>query len=277
MIDHSSTDLVLERIFTQVARSGNSKKVPDKGSLSIYISELIEDENTAFSHSKASLFGFASIEMWHRAIHSFLISIALTKCSPIWSSVIGYYASHYVMRAFAHAFGFFKSYSGKKIVQLIIDRGYFDITKLKSDDRGEHKFYWKVVKDYRDFTNNPLFSFNNERDNKSDCFHRNYANYTDLLNNFVKIELPNDKSIEDSLSKICSIKRYSITELRKDKHPDLQNIQTLAYQRIVTFHDFLNERIPDNSYWKTFKEPNWCKGIIDFYLDDNEKIKRDFD
>ena len=44
-------------------------------------------------------FAMAAVKMWLRAVHSFLISVSLTKASPIWSSVAGYYSSHYSIRA----------------------------------------------------------------------------------------------------------------------------------------------------------------------------------
>jgi len=278
MIDHSSSDRILELIFDKLTINGCSLKYSQEESLSHYITILINDNNYSFSHKKASLFASASMEMWQRAVHSFLCSVAITEQSRMWASVAGYYASHYVMRACAHAFGFFKSFTGRKSIKLVITRGHFEWQTI--DSKGEHGFYWNVVSEHHEFKGNPLFKKNSERNPKSDCSHRNYANYIDHLDNFASLKLTDRQKLEKAVEIISSSPRYSITEICEDKSPDLPdliNVQILAYQRIVTFRNFLNERIPGNRYWSTYKEPTWCKGIIDFHLDDIEKVKRNTD
>lgn len=274
MIDHSSSDQVLELVFAKLINNGCHLKYPNDESLSYYISSLIQSNSTSFSHSKVSLFASASIEMWHRAIHSFLWSVALTEHSRIWSSVTGYYASHYIMRAFAHAFGFYKSFTRKKSIKLDISRGHFPYKILRPKDNGEHSFYWKVVKEYPQFKNNTLFRLNSERDQKSDCSHRNYANYIDHLDNYLQLKLPSEKELENTFVQISRIHRGAVKEIRKDKSPDLPdllNVQILAYQRIITYRDFIDERIHNNRYWRIYREPLWCKKML------NQHPLEDFD
>jgi hypothetical protein len=274
MIDHSYSDQILKLVFAKLIDNGCNLKYPYKESLSYYISSLLQNNSSYFSHSKVSLFASASMEMWQRAIHSFIWSVALTEHSRIWSSVTGYYASHYIMRAFAHAFGFFKSFTERKLIKLDVSRGNFPFTILKATDKGEHSFYWKVVKTHPQFKNNPLFRINSERDKKSDCSHRNYANYTDHLDHFTKLKLPSEEELETTFAKISRIHRGAVKELFEDKSPDLPdllNVQILSYQRIITYRDFIDERINDNRHWRKHREPLWCKNML------NNHLLEDFD
>src|SRR5258707_1288637 len=50
----------------------------------------------------ASHFATAAVDIWLRSVHSFLVSASLTETSPMWASVVGYYASHYSVRGLAH-------------------------------------------------------------------------------------------------------------------------------------------------------------------------------
>mgnify|MGYP001164585683 CR=1 FL=1 len=267
MIDHSYSDQVLELSFTRLAKKRGSFSNPPR-SLSDYVSELINNPDTVFLYDKTCLFASASIDMWERAIHSFLWSVAITKQSPIWSSTLGYYSSHYSMRAFAHAFGFFKSFVEGKAVQITIEKSQPAFKILQEKNKGEHPFYWKVVKEYPEFSKHPLFKLNGDRDPSSESAHRNHANYADNLNNFRKFDLPKEEEFEKHISSVTS-KRISETELiiHRDKFPiNLINVQILAYQRIVTFRDFLDRHISKNQFWMVRKTPSWCK--LDFNIED---------
>lgn len=268
MIDHSYSDRVLGLTFARLGRPGSPLEFPPEESLSGQIVASLEDDGQWIPHIQISLFASASIEMWHRAVHSFLWSVALRDHSKIWSSVTGYYASHYVMRAFAHAFGFFKSFATKKIIQVLINHGTCVCSAIDAKDKGEHSFYWKVVKDYPDFKGNQLFRLNSERDKTSDCAHRNHANYSDHIGGFVKLGFPTTEQLSGSIEKISRIRRFAVTEVDRDGFPDLDNVQILAYQRLVTFRDFLDDRLSDNRFWRAHRDPNWCKGVITFHLED---------
>ena len=97
-------------LFTELDALKKPGWFPHPGSLA---EELRKDINPKgggsfrLSSVHSVLFATAAVEMWLRAVHSFLISSSLEKASPIWSSISGYYASHYVMRAFAHLHGHF--------------------------------------------------------------------------------------------------------------------------------------------------------------------------
>ncbi len=268
MIDHSDSDQVLGLTFARLGRPANTLEFPLVESLSDRVVTSLEDDVQLIPHFQISLFASASIEMWHRAVHSFLWSVALRDHSKIWSSVTGYYSSHYVMRAFAHAFGFFKSFAKKKIIQVVISHGTGVCKVIDADDKGEHSFYWKVVKHYPEFKDNLLFRFNSERDKTSDCSHRNHANYSDHIGGYLKVGFPTTAQLLDSIEKISRIRRFAITEVSRDGFPDLDNVQILAYQRLVTFRDFLDGRLKDNRFWRAHRDPNWCKGMVTFHLED---------
>jgi hypothetical protein len=180
-----------------------------------------------------------------------------TKSSHLWASVSGYYASHFVMRAFAHSMGLFKSFRTGKTVQVTFENGHPVCTQIET--KGEHPFYWKAVKGHSSLISNPLFRENSERDPNSDSSHRTFANYTDHLDSFVPLAFPSTDEIAMTVERISRIRLHSITEPSRENYPDLQNVQILAFQRIVAFHDFLEDRVPTNRFWRAHRRPQWCK------------------
>ena len=93
------------------------------------------------------MFTTGAVDIWMRAVHSFLVSASLTDVSSIWSSVAGYYSSHYAVRSIAHLLGFFQLFKGKRIVHLQFLSGQYvcSFDPKKAQDR-EHKLYWQIVK-----------------------------------------------------------------------------------------------------------------------------------
>jgi hypothetical protein len=61
---------------------------------------------------------------------------------------------------------------------------------------------------------------------------------------------------------------FSVTEASRDDYPDLQNVQILAFQRIVAFQDFLDESIPNNRFWKAHRRPSWCRDSMIYRLEE---------
>jgi hypothetical protein len=87
----------------------------------------------------SALFASASVEMWQRAVHSFMISASLHRASSLWASVAGYYASHYAVRSFAHMLGYFQLYVDKRILKLDISGAHHVCTITKKNaSHGEH-------------------------------------------------------------------------------------------------------------------------------------------
>jgi hypothetical protein len=217
----------------------------------------------------AKLFGSASIEMWLRAVHSFLISSSLTRVSDLWSSVAGYYSSHYTMRAMAHLLGYFHLRRKGFIVNLQPTANSFicEYVPSKGVDSREHTFYWKIVKEYGDFISNDLFTVNTSEISSSDASHRNFANYIDHLDKFptfLPLSLDDLKERIEFLSKV-KISAYPIPD--SNKYPDIESVQLIAYHRLVFYRNLLNNILGDsNRFWKTHRNPSWCQSIINFQL-----------
>jgi hypothetical protein len=274
-INYSTADLVFEISFARLNRADAKMSFPKMGSLSEQITDLITAgaANGTLLHRFHSMFATASVEMWHRAIHSFMYSVALTKDSPLWSSVSGYYSSHYVMRAFAHSMGLYKSFIKREALQIVPNGNQLGFTEL-SESGGEHAFYWKAVKQHPLFIRDPLFHQNIERDvnrrmDESDVLHRNFANYADHLDTFAPINFSSVEGVAKRVERISHFRRNSVTAAapQRDSFPDITNVQILAFQRIVEFSDFLDKRIPDNRFWKTHRRPSWCRDIMLFKVE----------
>lgn len=275
-IDYASADRVVELSFGKLDKPSAKMDFPKPGMLSRHLSTLIGGSTATptFLHQDSPMFASAGVEMWHRAIHSFLWSVSLTEGSPLWASVTGYYASHFVMRAFAHSMGIFKSFTKKVAVQVVVQNGQFVCTQL-TDKGGEHAFYWKAVKGHPRFTSNPLFRENNEREDnkkedKSDALHRNFANYADHLDSFAPLKFSSTKEVAERVEKISRIRRHSVTAPtpQRDDFPDIDKVQILAFQRIITFHDYLDNNVQKNRFWRTHRRPSWCKDVMSFQVED---------
>jgi hypothetical protein len=133
------------------------------------------------------LYATSSVEMWLRAVHSFLMSSALTTVSPIWASVTGYYASHYTIRAIAHLLGIFHLHHDRQIVSLQPSRSGLvcNFSKSKDIESREHNIYWRRVKQHSEFITDSLFTDNSEKDGiPSDVGHRSWVNYRDHIDEF---------------------------------------------------------------------------------------------
>ncbi len=113
----------IEVMFGCLQRRGATKGIPVSGTLSNKLASIAGSPLSTTANIDAetlSFFATASVEMWHRSVHSFLISASLTKASPLWASVSGYYSSHYSIRALAHLLGYFQLHNKKCIVQVDI-------------------------------------------------------------------------------------------------------------------------------------------------------------
>jgi hypothetical protein len=206
-----------------------------------------------------SVFATAAVEMWLRAVHSFLISASLTEASPIWASVAGYYSSHYSIRAFAHLFGLFHLHHDKRLIQLKRDgNGFvFEIIRKNAGDR-EHKLYWKYLAEHKELKGDPFFYPNREDIPQSDGSHRNRANYADHLNSFPMFKPLSEEYLAQRIQKIAEIEFSAVPIPDADKFADLATVQILAYHRIVKFRKLLDEVVgTDNRFWGIQRTPSW--------------------
>lgn len=218
----------------------------------------------------ASYFATASVEMWHRAIHSFFISASLTQSSPIWSSVAGYYSSHYTMRAFAHLFGCYQLFSKKVVMQLDLSgQTYICHVEKKGPDDREHTLYWKRVKEYfKDdflFTVNPDMPPGNFTEFRSDGAHRSRANYTDHIGNFPVFKSLDEQALKIRLKKLSTIDVNEMDIPNVLAYPDITNVQLVAYHRILKYRAFLDQLLPTNNrFWSVQRNPNWAPNYFEF-------------
>ena len=219
----------------------------------------------------AAMFTTASIEIWMRAVHSFLISAALTHTSPIWASVAGYYSSHYSVRAYAHLLGRFQLFRIKRVASLEFDNlGKFSCTFQKKDGGSrEHELYWKVVKAEGAFASSPLFTRNTRGADASDCGHREKANYHDHLSRFPEFDPLTERKLRDRLDRLSQIKLQTPQVPRISRFPDLDNVQLIAYHRLVHFRSAVDEVVGGkNRFWMANRNPQWATKWIDFQLPD---------
>ena len=116
---------ILSATFGPLAIREDSDPLPGPRSLTMLLEKIAPDEtgDEYVDTATASHLPAAAIDIWLRSVHSFLISVSLTECSPIWASICGYYASHYSVRPVAHVLGFFQLFRKKKLVQLKVDDG----------------------------------------------------------------------------------------------------------------------------------------------------------
>jgi hypothetical protein len=250
---------------------GPARSFPSPSALSKALEELIPVDGTAdrnIDARGASYFATAAVEIWLRSVHSFLISASLTSASPIWASVSGYYSSHYTVRGIAHLLGYFQLFRRKRIVRLKLEGGRYVCTfASKGANQGEHKLYWKVVKESADFTGDDLFTENNVNSDHSDVRHRNHANYADHLHEIPQFKPLNEEALKQRIEFISKIVFDSPPLPRLSAFPDVEYVQLIAYHRLVRFRRLLDELLGGtNRFWNVHRNPSFASGYIDFQL-----------
>jgi hypothetical protein len=216
----------------------------------------------------AALFTTGGVEAWHRAVHSFLISAALTEASPLWACVTGYYSSHYSMRAFAHLLGHFQMYRRKRVATISHVKGrYWCTITEKAGEKGEHRYYWLIVRRHPPFASDPLFTTNEESTAVSDASHRNRANYSDHLDGFPPHRTLNDTALRARIERISDIRIAAPPIPIRAHYPDLESVQIVAYHRLVRFRSLVDNLVPaDNRFWRAHRSPPWTEALMDFQL-----------
>lgn len=263
-------------LFDPLNRKSARPALSAKGNLAAQLGPLVsrsgKKQSVRYTVTPAvtALYATAAVEMWQRAIHSFLISSSATQSSPMWASVAGYYASHYCFRGIAHLLGFFQLQRKKRIARVEISGGSYwcSIERKDGNDR-EHKFYWRIVKNDPFFKSDPFFSPDKSTgsDDFVDSAHRSIANYWDHLDQFPKFHTLNEEYLKRRIEQLSKIELSSVPSPRDEEYPDLDNVQLIAYHRIVRFRKFLDERLGGkNRFWSVHRNPSWCDDIINFQV-----------
>jgi hypothetical protein len=257
-------------MFASLDRQRAPGSFPAPGTLSDLLSECVDPSFPATTLAARPMiltcFATAAVEMWLRSVHSFLISVSLTSASPIWASVAGYYSSHYSVRAFAHLFGVFHLHKKKRIVLLDKDGSHLvlRIEKKHGKDR-EHKFYWKCVSDHPQLAGDPFFYPNLEDQPQSDGAHRNKANYSDHVDRFPVFQPLEAQYLRDRVERISNIEFSDVPVPSADRFPDIDNVQIVAYHRLVKFRRLVDEALSEgNRFWKVHRNPPWCPVTMKF-------------
>jgi hypothetical protein len=265
---------LVERMFAGLNNQSAAGSIPEPETLSELLSrQVVPDHPTQTLHAQPKVlthFATAAVEMWQRSIHSFLISASLTKASPIWASVAGYYSSHYSIRAFAHLFGFFNLHRKKRIVQLDNAGGGLTLRfDKKSASHGEHKFYWRVVSQHPQLASDPFFYAFRDDIPDSDGAHRAKANYADHIDQF-PVFLPLDAQfLAQRVERIATLVFSDVPVPDADDYPDADNVQFVAYHRLVKFRRFLDEILDTkNRFWRVHRNPSWRPDGMNFSIVD---------
>jgi len=190
----------------------------------------------------AKLFATAAVEIWHRAIHSLLISAQISNESPIWASIAGYYSSHYTLRGLAHVLGSFQSFQRKCSIQLSIDNGRYVCTYVKGYGR-EHEWYRSVLDQSDVFKSEPFFIKPLVPVGIGDIAHRDRANYWDHLPIYPLLADVRRDDVRNKLRSISKIELQEPPELAPERVPDGDAVQLIAYQRVARFRRFMDETL----------------------------------
>ncbi len=223
----------------------------------------------AISQTQLTYFVTASVEMWHRALHSFLIAAGLYRASELWASVAGYYASHYSMRAFAHLFGFFALYRRRAFLEVAYVEGRcrcLPVSGLLDELRGEHRFYWAVVRRQQRFQGEALFTDNDDSRDESDASHRGYANYVDHVDRFGRYASCDREELRTSVARIARTAIDGpIAIPDRSRYPDLATVLSIGYLRIRRYRMLLDELVGTRgTFWRYHRSPTWSEGLVAF-------------
>ena len=264
----------IQAAFARLDNVGGSEAFPKPAAIARDLEKLIPStgpQTISVRPQIATSFAAASIDMWLRSVHSFLISASLTNASPIWSSVSGYYASHYAVRALAHLLGHFLLFRRGRIAQLELTSGrhYCSFAKRTGDDR-EHVIYWRRVKADVHFSNDPFFTDNLPLagSSTSDVRHRDHANYADsLVRYYPQFRVLDENALKIRVSTISQIEITDPPIPRLSEFPDLDSVQLIAYHRIVKYRHFLDEILGQSSrFWRAQRNPSFAMGIVNYQV-----------
>lgn len=269
----SITELQVKRIFDSL-KGTPAGAMPAATTLSSELQKEVDKHSGVPSFNVpqeiVKLFATASIEMWHRSLHSYLISLSLTSSSHIWCSVAGYYSSHYSVRSLAHALGVFQLFDAGKIIELDLTgaNNTCNVRKKTTIEGREHNMYWKFVKSKPPFDSDPLFTINRPNNGQlSDAKHReraNYADHIDQVPNFTPLDLLYLKERANHIAKIPLDDPPIPDSLN---YAELENVQIVAYHRMVTVRNYLDDILGTSiNYWKVNRDPAWARTIVNYEI-----------
>jgi hypothetical protein len=258
-----------DQITALFSRLRRSDAIPEPRSLSQLLTARLQTGGPVrLNDGEATLFMTAAIDMWHRSVHSFILSVALTRVSILWSSVSGYYASHYSVRALAHLHGFFAVFHRRTFLEMSFAGGRYNCNpaNISHNQRREHQFYWSAVNGLLPFGDAGIFPANLETNLRADVSHRNHANYADHLNRLTRIDNVSADELRDRIVHVASTAlEGQADQPDRDRFPDLASVMNLAYLRIYYFREYLDGLLPPrNPFWRAARETAWFMNVMRF-------------
>jgi hypothetical protein len=261
-------------MFAGLSKAGASLRFPPRDSLASRLDAIIPNPiqpSLRVDRDLFQLFATASVEMWQRAVHSFLISASLTRASPIWSSVAGYYSSHYSIRALAHLLGYFQLRRRHLTVKLDVAAKQL-VCHVSRGKTREHQFYWETVEAEPPFSGDPLFTPNKE-ETESDARHRIAANYFDHVDNYPQFEVLDEAYLKARIEHIAAIEVLDPPIPRASHFPDLENVQIVALHRLVRYRTFVDDSLgKSNRFWTSNRNPDWCPTYLPFNVNTSQAL-----
>jgi len=265
-----SQDLILQRIFSPwrgVAAAGAFPAVSaltDELERRLPPGRVTQRIDVPLQAATSRLFASAAIEIWQRAVHSLLISIALTRQSVLWSTICGYYATHYTFRGLAHLLGHYQMFRRHLIAQLSLDNGVLICSFSRGRER-EHDWYRRIVGVNPLLNTDPFFALPTPP-SEYDVVHRDRANYADHLNLLPTLQNQDREFVRQRLAQMARIESLVPSEILVGDFPNLDAVQINAYQRIARFRRFLDESIEDNRLWSYHRNPGWAMPFTNFEI-----------
>jgi hypothetical protein len=137
----------------------------------------------------------------------------------------------------------------------------------KNANDGEHKLYWKLLKQNAAFASDKLFTLNDSSSEDSDVRHRNHANYADHIGGFVAFKPLDERATKERIEYISKIAFDTPPLPRFSQFPDVEYVQLIAYHRLVHFRRLLDEVLGGkNRFWSVHRNPSFASEFIDFQL-----------
>jgi len=99
----------------------------------------------------------------------------------------------------------------------------------------------------------------------SDVSHRNHANYADHLSQFPIFKPLDLNQTKERITRLSKIQIYDPPIPDRTKFPDMDNVQLVAYHRLIRFRRFIDEAVGSSDrFWNLHREPSWAREFLDY-------------
>jgi hypothetical protein len=120
------------------------------------------------------------------------------------------------------------------------------------------------------FAEDPFFTENIGAEDVSDIRHRDHANYADSLFPYPNFRTLNEETLKSRIAAIAQIEITDPPIPRISEFADLDNVQLIAYHRIVRYRKFLDEILgKDSRFWRVHRNPSFAANMLNFQITDS--------